>query len=486
MKYQVYNMKRIQLTLIALFTAVASLFAQNIYEGTVSYKTAFNKSGDRVTLNGTADISNLTLRSTQMLIITPILRSEDGTGHVEFPSVVVTGRNRTKTLRREIAFDSALPQAMGAAQYIRRHNGQNEKIVFSGEHAYAPWMMNAKFVVREEVRGCAKCPVGLAEIAMPFEPLFNPAEVPYVLAQIPPLEEYQKERESSIDAYINFKVDKADILPNYRNNQVELDKIHDFVNTVRANPNYSVNKIIIEGFASPEASINHNKSLSERRAKSLAVELVRKYGRVLPEATTKFGGEDWVGLKSAIEKSDLPDRDHVLEIINSDKYENDDVREQTLKQESSYRQILDQIYPILRRNMITMGYIVRPYTLEEARIIINNAPQELSEAEMFRVAMSYPKGHKERLFALNTTLKYFPETIVGRINLAIEAFDAGDLHQTIALLAPIQSEKKVNNILGATYARIGDFKRAEDYFRKAIIEGDVNAQRNLDLLLGKK
>lgn len=485
-KKEAFNMKRIQLTLIALFAAVAGLVAQNAYEGVISYKISLDKTGNKVVLNGAADMSNLKLKSTQMIIVTPILRSEDGTSRVEFPSVVITGRNRTKALKREIAFSSALPQAKHAAQYIRRHNGKSEQFAFTGEHAYAPWMMDAKFVVREEVRGCAKCPVGLSSNIVPFDPLFNPAEAPYLLAHITPAEEVEKQRESSFDAYINFKVNKAEVLPEYRNNKAELEKIKEFVSTVKANPNYSVNKMIIEGFASPEASIAHNKALSERRAKRLAEELVRKYGKTLPNITTEFGGEDWKGLKLAIEKSDIADRDRVLEIINSDKYADDDAREQALKQLSSYRYILDQIYPNLRRNTITMGYIVRDYTLEEAREIIKTAPKELSEAEMYRVAMSYPEGHQERLFALNTTLKYFPESVTGRINLAVAAFNGGDVQQAIALLSPIQTEKGVSNILGAAYARTGDFARAETFFRKAVAEGDANAQRNLDMLLGKK
>lgn len=106
-KKEAFNMKRIQLTLIALFAAVAGLVAQNAYEGVISYKISLDKTGNKVVLNGAADMSNLKLKSTQMIIVTPILRSEDGTSRVEFPSVVITGRNRTKALKREIAFSSA-------------------------------------------------------------------------------------------------------------------------------------------------------------------------------------------------------------------------------------------------------------------------------------------------------------------------------------------------------------------------------------------
>ncbi len=479
-------MKRIKLTLITLFAAIAGLAAQNAYEGVISYNAGLDKVGNKVILKGAADLSNMSLNTRQMLILTPILRSEDGTSRVEFPSVVITGRNRTKALKREIAFKSALPQAYNAAQYMRRHNGKSEGIALNGECPYAPWMMNAKLVVREEVRGCAKCPMGLGENAIPFTPLFNPAEAPYVLAQVTPAEEVEKHRESHFDAYINFKVDKADVLNDYRNNRAELQKVHDFITTVKSNANYSVNKMIIEGFASPEASIAHNKSLSERRAKSLATVLEKQYGNSLPKVTTKFGGEDWAGLKAAVDKSGIADRDRAMEIINSTQYANDDLREQALKQLSSYKYMLNEFYPNLRRNSITMGYIVRDYTLEEARGVIKTAPQELSEAEMFRVAMSYPEGHPERLFALNTTLKYFPASVTGRINLAVAAFNAGDAQQAIALLSPLQDEKGVSNILGAAYARMGDFQRAEAYFKKAIQEGDANAQQNLDLLLGNK
>ena len=80
-KKEAFNMKRIQLTLIALFAAVAGLVAQNAYEGVISYKISLDKTGNKVLLNGAADMSNLKLKSTQMIIVTPILRSEDGTSN---------------------------------------------------------------------------------------------------------------------------------------------------------------------------------------------------------------------------------------------------------------------------------------------------------------------------------------------------------------------------------------------------------------------
>ena len=42
-KKEAFNMKRIQLTLIALFAAVAGLVAQNAYEGVSSYKISLDK-----------------------------------------------------------------------------------------------------------------------------------------------------------------------------------------------------------------------------------------------------------------------------------------------------------------------------------------------------------------------------------------------------------------------------------------------------------
>lgn len=477
-----FIMKRIQISLIIFFSAVLGLVAQNTYEGTISYSASFDKVGDKIVFKGMADMSSLTLKSSQMVIVTPVFISEDGTSQVEFPYVVITGRNRTKALNREMAFGHALPQASGAAQYVRRHNGENESITLLGEAPYAAWMLGGQFFVREEIRGCAQCPIGEAEKSVKYH---NPSKMDYSLALIVPQEEGEKHRSSSVDAYINFEVNKANILKGYRDNDKELAKINKFIREVENNVNYDVNKMVIEGFASPEATVEHNKDLSERRARSLESALRTKYGKGLPAVTTRFGGEDWGGLKEAVQKSNISDKARALEIINSSEYENDDVREQDLKALSSYGYMYEHFYPNLRRNTITMGYVVRDYTLEEARDIIKTSPRELSEAEMFRVAMSYPEGSAQRLNVFKTVIEFFPKSVTGRVNLAVIAFEAGDMQKVLSILDPVRNKKGVANILGAAYARLGDYAHAEECFRKAANEGDVNGQYNLDLFQGK-
>ena len=55
--------------------------------------------------------------------------------------------------------------------------------------------------------------------------LHTPYEPQYLLAFVEPDPEPVKTREESLSAYVNFKVDKHDILTDYKNNASELASI---------------------------------------------------------------------------------------------------------------------------------------------------------------------------------------------------------------------------------------------------------------------
>ena len=90
-----------------LFLGGVSLQAQNGVRGTVSFENvSARKDGSQLMMNFTTNLSNLRLKSQEMVILTPVLQSVDKSQSYQFNPIVITGRARMKALNRELGFDS--------------------------------------------------------------------------------------------------------------------------------------------------------------------------------------------------------------------------------------------------------------------------------------------------------------------------------------------------------------------------------------------
>ena len=110
----------------------------------------------------------------------------------------------------------------------------------------------------------------------------------------------------------------------------------------------AVNKIIVEGYASPDGSKELNDRLAEERAKE-AAELVKRELGTNVEIEINSKGADWAGLIKAIEGSDLENKNEIANEIRTSSN-----REQTLRKlMAEYPQIKD-LLPQLRRAGVTI------------------------------------------------------------------------------------------------------------------------------------
>ena len=185
-------------------------------------------------------------------------------------------------------------------------------------------------------------------------------EVQPTLAYISPEAETVKHRAEVGTAYLDFQVGKYAILPDFRNNALELAKIDNTVSTVVNDKNITLEGIILKGFASPEGSYKSNTVLAGNRVKALA-EYIRKKHDFKPELfTLDNGSEDWEGLKAKVEADrSVPSREAVLAIINSnDEPDKKDARLAALDGGAPYRYVLKNIYPSLRRSDYRVAYQV--------------------------------------------------------------------------------------------------------------------------------
>lgn len=468
------------LTLGALTEARAQ---RNVYTGSIELSEPdVIRKDSRLTITVKANLSGLSLQRQQMVTLTPVLRLREPNNSYTyiFDPVVVAGNVRYKALERGLrlgnfTFDNA------PSEIVRRRNKTGQDAVIQVSIPFEEWMRRAELVFIEEVSGCAGCGVAYAEHIM--DNLLPPAFVPnYTLViETPPVEQV-KTRSETHSAAMNFIVGRYELLRNYKNNAEVLDEADRIVKEVMNDPDLSFTDLRVDGYASPEGNFNSNMRLSDNRAMAFVKYLHDKHG--IPEnmITHTGHGEDWEGLRKAVAASDMPAKQSVLDIIDS----NDDIEVRknklhALNGGSTYRYLLSNYYPPLRRNVYTFTYIARPFNLEEAREMINTRPDLLSLNEMYLVANSYPSDSQEYYETFRTALEYFPDDMVAANNLAALEIEAGNINEAIGLLSNLDSAAAHNN-RGVAYARMGSVEKAEEYFRLAAAAGSEEGVYNLDQL----
>lgn len=251
-------------------------------------------------------------------------------------------------------------------------------------------------------------------------------DTPRLAFRIPEVEEV-KTRQESGRAFLAFQLGKSEILDNFRSNATELAKIMQAIDLVRNDSNVTVSHIAIHGYASPDGSLALNERLSAERTQALKSWVMSKYQFDEALFTTAHTAEDWEGLVNFLRNNNtLEGREEILNIIAT--VGDLDKREARIREEfpSQYRFMLDNWYPFLRHSDYTVGYIVRPFTVEEAKRELKLHPQNLSIDEMFRIAQTYKEGSKEYNEVFLIAVKQNPDHPVANLNAACIALRAGD------------------------------------------------------------
>ncbi|MDI9604883.1 MAG: DUF3868 domain-containing protein [Bacteroidota bacterium] len=467
--------------------------------------------GDTLFISFEVTASGKIISSGEALHIVPVYR----TGHDElrFPEILINGKKRAKYYRREQALLSHEAYwAQKPYAVLTLDSRRAETVSYRmNEPLPADMRENATLSLEQYVEDCCNLrlagiqtlPLRVVETAPPVEEVEvkTPEPEPVVtrpvyessVTFIRPKKEVVKERNEILTLRINFIVDRHDILPHYANNAAELQKVDDLLGLLsNKDETYRVTSASIRGYASPEAPYEYNLKLSQRRADSFKQYLASRYGLYnLPEFSAKGMGEDWDGLRRAVQQSHMSYKQEVLRII--DGVGIFDGRERMLMDLAGgepYRYMLRTLFPPLRRMEMEVAYVVRSFETVEAEGLIDERPQDLSQEEIYEVAR---KRNTERAAQNNrdeygreydVAAKYFPDDATANINAASAALVRGDLDEAWQYLSKIQNVPEAYNNLGVYYWLRGDTARAEQYFRLAMnVKGDEEkARKNLEQL----
>lgn len=208
----------------------------------------------------------------------------------------------------------------------------------------------------------------------------------------------------------------------------------------------SIINIDIHGYASPDGPYANNVRLANNRAAALRNYVCNLYTIDKKLFTYHATPEDWEGFKKKVEASNLADKSAILAVANSSLAP--DAKDQKIKKlyPASYRYIMSEIYPRLRHSDYTVTYTVRPFDIEEAKVILKTKPQQLSLQEMYLVAQTYEPGSPEFNEVFDIAVRLFPDDETANLNAACTDLQKGDLVTAEKHLAKAGNSKEAERI----------------------------------------
>ena len=419
------------------------------------------------------DLTDLKLKRDQQIIYTPILVGENDS--IAFGKIVVNGRNVALKEEREPGRRIA-----DATTTVRRHNGTSQTVNFNAAATFADWMNYSKLYLAEDVCGCGDLQ---SQDRIPVSEFDNrPAPKPS-MTFVTPKAEAVKARAEKGSAFVDYVVNKTNILPDYRGNRKEIAKIVATIDLVKNDPNVSITEINIHGYASPEGPYDNNTRLANGRAASLK-EYVRSL-YTLPEDifTSNATPEDWDGLRRLVEGSDLKEKQEILALID-DTAMDPDAKDHEIRRRfpQTYQFMLKNWYPGLRHSDYTVSYVVRPFTVDETKEIMYKSPKQVSLNEMFLVAQTMEPGSQEFNEIMDIAVKTYPDDETANLNAACAALNEQNWDKADSYLLKAGNTPEASHARGVLAMNRGQYDEAERYFNEAREAGIASADTNLQIL----
>lgn len=156
-------------------------------------------------------------------------------------------------------------------------------------------------------------------------------------------------------ARVQFMVNHTEIDSTFAGNRAELRAITGKLDSICDNLGMDIHRIELIGYASPEGSYRNNDRLAYERTASMKSFLMAEARLADSIINVRHVAEDWSGLRSAIQASDLSDKNVLLEII--DNQMSPDAKEALLKRhKASWAWICKEVMPSLRRTEYRIEY----------------------------------------------------------------------------------------------------------------------------------
>lgn len=184
----------------------------------------------------------------------------------------------------------------------------------------------------------------------------------------------------SVSYTIDFPINRHTVDPAFSHNGQALDSLRATIDAIRGDSLVGLEKISVEGYASPDGRVSRNLALAQRRTDALARWLVEKCG-VEPELVHRQQSAiAWDDFRREISESGLPQSSRILEICanGSDSSQADVWRRmarlRTLDGGRVWKTLTRDIFPGLRRSVSVLVMVRR--VIPEPEILPESEPGE--------------------------------------------------------------------------------------------------------------
>lgn len=431
-----------------------------------------------VTFSVTIDPSSLDISSNTLVVLTPVLRSTDGRQERRFTPVAFAGPIRYRVIGRERIFDEP---KFEVGVFVKHRRKDAKVLPLRLEVPFEKWMRHSELVFEETRSGCASCNLS-AQVYQGVTPSFpEPYQPTFAVSYIIPEVETIKTRSDSYMANLSFQVGKSILLRDFGNNARQLVEVDKIISELQNDALLSLSSISVQGYASPDGTESSNQKLSEDRARAFVDYITGAHNlRTGNVAINSVGmGEDWTGLRKAVDKAaGLPDRQAIIDAI--DNVSDINRRKNAIRALSggrTYRILLEDYYPPLRRNEYTIDYTVRSFNQQEAIEIYKERPTLLSLNELFMVATSYDPSSEEYKQVFDFASRMYPESTAAQFNTAALEVENGAYQSAVHRMEGFDTPEAWNN-LGVAYWHLGEYDKAEEMFRRSADAGFNPARAN--------
>ena len=190
--------------------------------------------------------------------------------------------------------------------------------------------------------------------------------------------------------------------------------------------------IAVKGYASPDGPLKFNDKLSQARSetsKKVVAKLLKDSGLDIDAAAY---GEDWEGFKELVEKSDIVDKNLILQVLSL--YNSPAERDLQIKNMSAaFNELKKDILPELRRSKIINSTDLQGKTDAEILAAINNNG-DVTVEEYLYAAQVLATTPAEQVAILTAAAKKYndarvfnnlgiAQTKVGDVDAAMKSFD---------------------------------------------------------------
>jgi outer membrane protein OmpA-like peptidoglycan-associated protein len=286
---------------------------------------------------------------------------------------------------------------------------------------------------------------------------------------------FRRVTEETTFAQINYEKGKSNVRPAELKDKDIVD-LQNWMAAVQANPKINIKSISVVGYASPEGEEDKNNTLSNDRAeagKKATMELSKKAKNDKGQTeiySTVGRGEDYVGFKRELEKSEMNADEKNLVIRVLEMHQDPATRETEMRNMGKTFTYLDKnIFPLLRRSEMIVTYDLTGYSDEELKAISQSNPNSLKLEELlFTATLTNDLNEKLRLY--NIAAANFPNDHRTHNNVGAVLYQQNKMNDAKAAFEKSVSVKDnviAKNNLGAIAGTSGDRAKAKQLLGQA-------------------